>query len=96
MTRKIELTDACDYGDAPQILATSVARMYMLSPSIVRVVFARTHVDDDSVERHRVTGHMDVDIVQLPEILRLIEQGLEALQEQSERPPRGVPLRPVN
>jgi hypothetical protein len=70
-----------DYGNAYEFLATGVARMFIISPSIVRIAFVRTHVRDDSEEEERMTGSIDCDVSQLPAMLDLIRQGLATLLE---------------
>jgi hypothetical protein len=93
MARVIEfLKEAADYGNDYEILATGVRRMFMVSPSIVRITFTRTDIrncHDDSVEEHRVSGHVDMDIAQAPAIFALISEGLAALVEQ----PRDMAMR---
>jgi hypothetical protein len=39
------LKDAQDYGDAYEILATGIRRMFLISPSIVRITFVRADID---------------------------------------------------
>jgi hypothetical protein len=83
MPRVVEfLTEANDYGDTGEFIATGVRRMFMLSPSIVRVTFVHKEISYEGAEQHRVSAHMDMDIAQAPEIFALIAQGLAALAEQ--------------
>jgi hypothetical protein len=76
------LKDAIDYGDGPDFIATGIRRMYMISPSIVRITFVRTDVRRDGVEEQRVNGFMTCDISQLSVITASIDQGLATLLEQ--------------
>jgi hypothetical protein len=76
------MKEANDYGTAAEFLATGVQRMFMVSPSIVRISFTRTDIRDDSVEEQRVSGHIDCDIAQIGAIVALIWEGLTALVDQ--------------
>jgi len=93
MARVVEfLKEAADYGNDYEFLATGVRRMFMVSPSIVRITFVRTdirHCHDDSVEEQRVSGHIDMDISQVDAILALIREGLAGLLDQ----PRDMAMR---
>ena len=93
MARVVEfMKEAADYGDAYEFIATGVRRMFMVSPSIVRITFTCTdirHGRDDSVEEQRVSGHIDMDISQVDAIIALIREGLAALVDQ----PRDMSMR---
>jgi hypothetical protein len=78
--RVVEFMKAIDYGGAPDFLAIGVQRMHMLSPSIVRISFVRNDLDDNSEQLQRVSGHIDMDIAQVDEILALIRDGVADLE----------------
>ncbi len=60
MARTVEfLTEACDYGNNYEFVATGIRRMYMLSPSIVRVTFVHKEISYEGAEEDRVSAHMD-------------------------------------
>ena len=65
MARTVEfLTEASDYGDAYEFTATGIRRMFMMSPSIVRITFVHADIRHDGDEEQRVSGHLDMDIAQ--------------------------------
>jgi hypothetical protein len=92
MARVVEFKEAVDWGNNYEFVATGVRRMFMVSPSIVRITFTRTDIRegrDDTVEEQRVIAHMDCDIAQVDAILATIRDGLAALVEQ----PRDMVMR---
>jgi len=83
MARTVEfLTEACDYGNNYEFVATGIRRMFMMSPSIVRITFVHADIRHDGDEEQRVSGHLDMDIAQADAIIALMRQGLTALIEQ--------------
>jgi hypothetical protein len=78
---------ATDYGDAPGFLATGIRRVRKVSPNIVRIDFVQPDVSNEGRREHRVTGHVDFDLDQLPAILALIGHALAELAQQPREAP---------
>jgi len=78
--RVVEFMKATDWGTGPEFIATGLQRMFMLSPSIVRITFVRNDLDDNGEQMQRVSGHIDMDIAQVDEILALMRDGVADLE----------------
>jgi hypothetical protein len=70
------IQNVADYGDAPSFIATNVTRVFLISPNIVRVTFARTDRRHDGAEELRVSGHVDMDVHQMVAMNAIIRDAL--------------------